>query len=172
MVQKWFRKYVKCFKNKGIIKCHLKKFFSQLNICTMKQKIGYILSFTWFINITMTTVVENHFSVLNFWRFTGQMTYKLVFKNCLISPPFKRNLSIIMFTQKGYSTTIVMLINKLIFRFTMEGIGLPKLGLIKHWTLLGLNCYLFLSLNFVGIFAQDSPHRLSDHQHSRVSPVH
>jgi len=49
----------------------------------------------------------------------------------------------------------------------MDGIGLPKLGLIKHWTLLGLNCYLLLSLNFVGIFAQDSPHRLSDHQHSR-----
>ena len=51
----------------------------------------------------------------------------------------------------------------------MAGMGLPNLNIIKRWTLVGFNCYLFLSLNFVGIFAQEAPARLANHQQSWVS---
>ena len=48
--------------------------------------------------------------------------------------------------------------------------GLPNLKILKHWTLIGLHCYLFFSLNFVGVFANEYPPRISS-SYSRVSEV-
>jgi len=39
--------------------------------------------------------------------------------------------------------------------------GLPNLRILKNWTLVGLHCYLFFSLNFVGIFANEYPPRIT-----------
>ena len=47
--------------------------------------------------------------------------------------------------------------------------GLPNLRILKHWTLIGFHCYLFFSLNFVGVFANEYPPRISSY--SRVSDV-
>ena len=46
--------------------------------------------------------------------------------------------------------------------------GLPNLRILKNWTLVGLHCYLFFSLNFVGIFANEYPPRITS-SFSRVS---
>ena len=40
----------------------------------------------------------------------------------------------------------------------MEGIGWPKFDL--RWTLVGFHCYLIFSLNFVGLFAQQTPQKI------------
>lgn len=39
--------------------------------------------------------------------------------------------------------------------------GLPNLRILKNWTLVGLHCYLFFSLNFVGVFANEYPPRIT-----------
>lgn len=49
----------------------------------------------------------------------------------------------------------------------MDVLGLPKFHLLKHWTLIGLNCYLLFSLNFAGVFAQEFPPRLGHQNRSR-----
>ena len=46
--------------------------------------------------------------------------------------------------------------------------GLPNLRILKNWTLVGLHCYLFFSLNFVGVFANEYPPRITS-SFSRVS---
>lgn len=51
----------------------------------------------------------------------------------------------------------------------MEGIGWPKFDL--RWTLVGFHCYLIFSLNFVGLFAQQTPQKIDYRgQHFRASP--
>ena len=40
----------------------------------------------------------------------------------------------------------------------MEGIGWPRFDL--RWTLVGFHCYLIFSLNFVGLFAQQTPQKI------------
>ena len=50
----------------------------------------------------------------------------------------------------------------------LEMDGLPNLRILKNWTLVGLHCYLFFSLNFVGVFANEYPPRITS-SFSRVS---
>ncbi len=41
-----------------------------------------------------------------------------------------------------------------------RSLGLPKLSIMKNWSLVFLNTYLIFSLNFIGIFGQETPPRI------------
>ena len=49
----------------------------------------------------------------------------------------------------------------------MEGIGWPKFDL--RWTLVGFHCYLIFSLNFVGLFAQQTPQKIRVRKYQKVN---